>query len=109
MREASDAADGSEAGRSFGEGQDGRQRPPQVEKLRRLREELDKGARSLDAGKGMRLSVEEFIRQKTTGHGHGHRTDQDTPQGEGLDALVAAVEVWEAGHCAGGWMRPLRA
>jgi hypothetical protein len=36
-----------------------------VEKLRRLREELDKGARSLDAGKGTTFNIEEFIRQKT--------------------------------------------
>jgi hypothetical protein len=36
-----------------------------VEKLRRLREELDKGVRSLDAGKGTEFSIEEFIRQKT--------------------------------------------
>jgi hypothetical protein len=35
-----------------------------VEKLRRLREELDKGARSLDAGKGTAFDIEEFIRQK---------------------------------------------
>jgi hypothetical protein len=35
-----------------------------VEKLRRLREELDKGVRSLDAGKGMKFDLEEFIRQK---------------------------------------------
>ena len=33
-----------------------------VEKLRRLREELDKGVRSLDEGKGKRFSIEEFIR-----------------------------------------------
>jgi hypothetical protein len=37
-----------------------------VEKLRRLREELDKGVRSLDAGKGMEFSIEEFIREKST-------------------------------------------
>jgi hypothetical protein len=36
-----------------------------VEKLRRLREELDKGVQSLDAGKGTKSSIEEFIRQKT--------------------------------------------
>jgi hypothetical protein len=35
-----------------------------VEKLRRLREELDKGVRSLDAGKGTKFDLEEFIRQK---------------------------------------------
>jgi hypothetical protein len=43
----------------------GRRLLSHVEKLRRLREELDKGARSLDAGKGTTFSVEEFIRQKT--------------------------------------------
>ena len=43
----------------------GRQLLSHVEKLRRLREELDKGVRSLDAGKGSTFSVDEFIRQKT--------------------------------------------
>jgi hypothetical protein len=43
----------------------GRQLLSHVEKLRRLRAELDKSARSLDAGKGTTFSVEEFIRQKT--------------------------------------------
>jgi hypothetical protein len=43
----------------------GRRLLSHVEKLRRLREELDKGARSLDAGKGRKFSIEEFIRQKT--------------------------------------------
>jgi hypothetical protein len=43
----------------------GRQLLSHLERLRRLREELDKGARSLDAGKGRTFSVEEFIRQKT--------------------------------------------
>jgi len=43
----------------------GRRLLSHVEKLRRLREELDKGARSLDAGKGRTFSIEEFIRQKT--------------------------------------------
>jgi hypothetical protein len=43
----------------------GRQLLSHVEKLRRLREELDKGARSLDAGKGRAFNVEEFIQQKT--------------------------------------------
>jgi hypothetical protein len=35
-----------------------------VEKLRRLREELDKGVRSLDAGKGTRFDLGKFVRQK---------------------------------------------
>ena len=42
----------------------GRQLLTHVEKLRRLRAELDKSAHSLDAGKGTTFSVEEFIRQK---------------------------------------------
>jgi len=44
----------------------GRRLLSHVEKLRQLREELDKGARSLDEGKGKRFSIDEFIRQKTT-------------------------------------------
>ncbi len=43
----------------------GRRLLSHVEKLRRLREELDKGVSSLDAGKGKKFSIEEFIRQKT--------------------------------------------
>ncbi|QXX76041.1 hypothetical protein MHY1_02876 [Methylovirgula sp. HY1] len=43
----------------------GRRLLSHIEKLRRLREELDKGARSLDAGKGRKFSIEEFIQQKT--------------------------------------------
>jgi hypothetical protein len=65
MREPSDVGGRAETGRTFDRERIGRQLPPQFEKLRRLREELDKGARSLDAGKGMRFRVEEFIRQKT--------------------------------------------
>ena len=44
----------------------GRKLLSHVEKLRRLREELDKGVRSLEAGKGMEFSIEEFIREKST-------------------------------------------
>jgi hypothetical protein len=44
----------------------GRQLLSHVEKLRRLREELDKGVRSLDAGMGQSFSIQEFVRQKTT-------------------------------------------
>jgi hypothetical protein len=44
----------------------GRQLLSHVEKLRRLRQELDKGVRSLDAGKGTTFSIEEFIRQKNS-------------------------------------------
>jgi hypothetical protein len=43
----------------------GRRLLSHVEKLRRLREELDKGVRSLDAGKGQKFTVEELIRHKT--------------------------------------------
>jgi hypothetical protein len=43
----------------------GRRQLSHVDKLRRLREELDKGARSLDAGGGTTFNIEEFIRQKT--------------------------------------------
>jgi hypothetical protein len=43
----------------------GRQLLSHVEKLHRLREELDRGTRSLDAGKGKTFSIEESIRQKT--------------------------------------------
>ena len=43
----------------------GRRLLSHIEKLRRLREELDKGLRSLDAGKGQTFSVEEFIAKKT--------------------------------------------
>jgi hypothetical protein len=43
----------------------GRQLLAHLEKLRRLRAELDKSARSLDGGRGRPFSVEEFIRHKT--------------------------------------------
>ena len=43
----------------------GRRLLSHVEKLRRLREELDKGAHSLDAGKGKTFNIEEFIRHKS--------------------------------------------
>ena len=47
----------------------GRRLLSHVEKLRKLREDIDKGIRSLDAGRGTPLDVEEFIRQKNEGHG----------------------------------------
>jgi hypothetical protein len=34
-----------------------------VEKLRRLRAEIDKGIRSLDAGKGSELDIGDFLRE----------------------------------------------
>jgi len=40
-----------------------------VEKLRRLRAEIDKGIRSLDAGKGKELDIEDFIRKAHARHG----------------------------------------
>ena len=45
----------------------GRRLLSHIEKLRRLREELDKGVRSLDAGKGRKFSIDEMIRQKSGG------------------------------------------
>jgi hypothetical protein len=43
----------------------GRQLLSHLERLRQLREELDRGIRSLDAGKGEKFSVEDFVRRKT--------------------------------------------
>jgi hypothetical protein len=43
----------------------GRKLLSHVEKLRWLREELDKGVRSLDVGKGSEFNIEEFIREKS--------------------------------------------
>jgi hypothetical protein len=40
-----------------------------VEKLRHLRAEIDKGIKSLDAGEGKPLDIEEFIRQSNERHG----------------------------------------
>jgi len=42
-----------------------------VETLHALRAEIDKGVRSLDAGKGRALDMEEFLRKKNSGHGAG--------------------------------------
>jgi hypothetical protein len=39
-----------------------------VEKLRQLRAEIDKGVRSLDAGDGTPLNIEEFLREKNKRH-----------------------------------------
>ena len=46
----------------------GRQLLSHVEKLRRLRIELDKGIRSLDAGKGEALDIEKFIEEQNARH-----------------------------------------
>jgi hypothetical protein len=40
-----------------------------IEKLRRLRAELDKGINSLSRGHGKELDIEEFIRQSHARHG----------------------------------------
>ena len=47
----------------------GRQLLSHVEKLRRLRADIDKGIRSLDAGEGRELNIEEFIQDKKQRHG----------------------------------------
>jgi hypothetical protein len=49
----------------------GRRLLSHVEKLRQLRAEVDKGIRSLDAGKGRPFDVEDFLRQKNKRHGRG--------------------------------------
>lgn len=40
-----------------------------VEKLRQLRAEIDKGIRSLDAGKGEPLDIEAFLKQENERRG----------------------------------------
>jgi hypothetical protein len=47
----------------------GRKLLSHVEKLNALRAEVDKGIRSLDAGTGTALNIEEFLRRKNSGHG----------------------------------------
>ena len=47
----------------------GRRLLSHVEKLRKLRAEVDKGIRSLDEGKGGPLDVEEFLRGKNERYG----------------------------------------
>jgi len=47
----------------------GRQLLSHVEKLRQLRIDIDKGVRSLDAGEGKPLNIEEFLRQVNEGDG----------------------------------------
>jgi hypothetical protein len=42
----------------------GRQLLTHVERLRHLREEIDKGIRSLDAGEGEPLDLEAFLKQQ---------------------------------------------
>lgn len=40
-----------------------------IEKLRRLRSELEKGVKSLDAGEGRELDMEEFLRSMRKKYG----------------------------------------
>ena len=47
----------------------GRRLLSHVEKLRHLRAEIDKGIRSLDAGEGKPLDIEDFLRSKNERHG----------------------------------------
>jgi hypothetical protein len=47
----------------------GRKLLSHVEKLNELRAEIDKGIRSLDANEGRVLNMEDFLRQKNSGHG----------------------------------------
>jgi len=47
----------------------GRKLLSHVEKLNRLRADIDKGIQSLDAGKGSPLDIEDFLRRKNLGHG----------------------------------------
>ena len=47
---------------------DGRKLLSHVEKLNALRAEIDHGIHSLDANKGCALNMEDFLRQKNSGH-----------------------------------------
>ena len=47
----------------------GRKLLAHVEKLNALRGEVDKGIRSLDAGNGSALNIEDLIREKNSRHG----------------------------------------
>jgi transposase len=47
----------------------GRRLLSHVETLRQLRVEIDKGIRSLDAGEGKPLDIEDFLRQKNERNG----------------------------------------
>jgi hypothetical protein len=47
----------------------GRKLLTHVEKLNRLRTEIDKGLRSLDEGKGVAVDIEDLIRQKNARRG----------------------------------------
>jgi hypothetical protein len=47
----------------------GRQLLSHIEKLQRLRQEIDEGTRSLDVGEGSPLDVEEFLKQQRIRNG----------------------------------------
>ncbi|GLR98670.1 MULTISPECIES: hypothetical protein [Bradyrhizobium] len=47
----------------------GRKLLSHVQKLSALRSEIDRGIHSLDTGKGEALNIEEFLREKNSGHG----------------------------------------
>jgi hypothetical protein len=47
----------------------GRKLLSHIEKLRQLRSDIDEGIRSLDAGEGKPLDVEEFLRQANAKRG----------------------------------------
>lgn len=47
----------------------GRKLLTHVAKLRKLRADIDAGTRSLDAGKGQSLNIEQFIDKMNEGHG----------------------------------------
>jgi len=47
----------------------GRQLLAHVEKLQKLRREIDKGLQSLDAGQGRRLDIEDFLKIQNARHG----------------------------------------
>lgn len=47
----------------------GRKLLAHVEKLNALRDEIDEGLNSLDAGKGSALNIEGFLRKKNSSHG----------------------------------------
>jgi hypothetical protein len=47
----------------------GRQLLSHIEKLRLLRQEIDKGIRSLEAGEGKPLDIDEFLAEQNAWHG----------------------------------------
>jgi hypothetical protein len=47
----------------------GQQLLSHIEKLRQLRRDIDKGMRSLEAGEGTPLDIEEFLAEQNARHG----------------------------------------